>query len=440
MTDCARRRLIVAASLISAFLLTVDVGAQGPDDPPPLTLASALAQARLYSQPLLTALTAAQMATEDRVQARAALLPSVNGFSQYIHTQPNGTSSGVFVSNDGPQVYNTWANAHADIFAPQKWADYRASAAAEAVARARADVATRGLVATVVQNYYGLVAAGRKVASAQQSLAEATQFLDITGKQEQAGEVAHADVVKAQIQVSQRQRDAQDAELAALKARLALSVLVYPDFRDRFSVVDDLQVVAPPPPLDAVKSAAGSSNPDLRVAQATVDQERSSALSAKSAFLPSVSFDYFYGINANQFAAFNPDGERLLGSAWQAQATVPLWNWGATQSKLRQAQLRVRQAQSDLTLTERQLLANVNVFHAEAQIAFSQVDSLRASRDLAAESLRLTLLRYQAGEVTALEVVDAQTTLTQARIAYDDGLVRYRVALAALQTLTGSLP
>jgi outer membrane protein TolC len=189
-----------------------------------------------------------------------------------------------------------------------------------------------------------------------------------------------------------------------------------------------------------VKSAAGSSNPDLRVAQATVDQERSSALSAKSAFLPSVSFDYFYGINANQFAAFNPDGERLLGSAWQAQATVPLWNWGATQSKLRQAQLRVRQAQSDLTLTERQLLANVNVFHAEAQTAFSQVDSLRASRDLAAESLRLTLLRYQAGEVTALEVVDAQTTLTQARIAYDDGLVRYRVALAALQTLTGSLP
>jgi len=37
-----------------------------------------------------------------------------------------------------------------------------------------------------------------------------------------------------------------------------------------------------------------------------------------------------------------------------------------------------------------------------------------------------------------LEVVDAQTTLTQARNAYDDGLVRYRVALAALQTVTGS--
>ena len=55
------------------------------------------------------------------------------------------------------------------------------------VARAKADVAGRGLVATVVQNYYTLVAAGRKAASAQQSLREAQQFLDITQRQENGG-------------------------------------------------------------------------------------------------------------------------------------------------------------------------------------------------------------------------------------------------------------
>jgi outer membrane protein TolC len=48
-------------------------------------------------------------------------------------------------------------------------------------------------------------------------------------------------------------------------------------------------------------------------------------------------------------------------------------------------------------------------------------------------------LRYQAGEAIALEVVDAQNTLTAARNAYDDGLVRFRVALANLQILTGRL-
>ena len=152
-----------------------------------------------------------------------------------------------------------------------------------------------------------------------------------------------------------------------------------------------------------------------------------------------MSFDYFYGIDANQFAVTDPEGNRLLGSVAQAQMTVPLWNWGATQSKVRQARLRLEQARVELSLAQRQLLANVSTFYREAQIARDQVASLRTSLDLATESLRLTILRYQAGEATALEVVDAQTTLNDARNAYNDGLVRYRVALAALQTITGSL-
>ena len=43
------------------------------------------------------------------------------------------------------------------------------------------------------------------------------------------------------------------------------------------------------------------------------------------------------------------------------------------------------------------------------------------------------------GEATVLEVVDAQNTLTQAQGAYHDGVVRYRAALANLQTLTGTM-
>jgi outer membrane protein TolC len=344
----------------------------------------------------------------------------------------------VFISNDGPHVSNAWANAHGDLVAPQRWAEYRVAAAAEAVARARADLATRGLVATIVQNYYALVAAIRKAVSAQQSLAEARQLLDITQRQENAGEVSHADVVKAQIQVEQRLREAQEAELNALKSRLGLSVLVFPDFRESFSVVDDLQDAVPLLPLDSLRSLATQSSPDVRAAAASVLQESSGIAAARSGLLPSVSFDYWYGINANQFAIYNPEGDRLLGSAAQVSMTVPLWSWGAAQSKIRQAQLRVRQAKAELTFTQRQLQANVITFYREAEIARQQLDSLRTSLDLATESLRLTVLRYQAGDATVLEVVDAQTTLTQARNAYDDGLVRYRVALAALQTLTGT--
>lgn len=405
--------------------------------PRTITLAEAMDLARTNSPQLASANITALLAHEDRVQAKAALLPSASWFNQFIYTQPNGTPSGVFIANDGPHVYNNWATAHGDIFAPGKRAEYQKAIAAEAVARAKFDIAGRGLIATVVQNYYGLVSAQRKFANAQQSLREAEQFSDIAQKQEQGGEVAHSDVVKAQIQLAQRQRDAQEAQVAIEKARIGFAVILFPDFRRDYSVIDDLQNTAPLPAFEQAQDLAGKNNPDIRAAMATIRQETLGVSIARSAYLPSLSFDYFFGINANQYALYNRSHQNNLGSVAQAQMTIPLWTWGATRSKIRQAQLHLQQAKAELSLAQRQLLANLNSFYLEADTASAQLASLKNSLDLSTESLRLTVLRYQAGEVTVLEVADAQTTLVQARNAYDDGVVRYRLALANLQTLTG---
>ena len=220
----------------------------------PLSLRATLELARANSQQFRSAQLTADLASEDRKQAKAAYLPSVNALGQYIYTQPNGTPSGVFVPNDGPNVYTTWLSVHGDLIAPAKWAEYRSAGAAEAVARAKAEVAARGLVVTVVQDFYTLVAAQRKSASARETLQEAEQFLDITQRLENGGEIAHSDVVKAQIQVTQRRREAQEADYVALKSRLALSVLIFPDFREQFEVTDDLaDLSAPVPPLAATR-------------------------------------------------------------------------------------------------------------------------------------------------------------------------------------------
>jgi outer membrane protein TolC len=180
-------------------------------------------------------------------------------------------------------------------------------------------------------------------------------------------------------------------------------------------------------------------SPELRAAQAGLQQGQAEVSVARSGYLPTFTMDYFYGIDANQVAIYNREHRRNLGSSAQAGLIIPVWNWGATQSKVKQAELKQKQAQLELTFAQRQLMANLNSFYREAQLAQTQLDSLKKSMELSEESLRLTSLRYQAGEATALEVVDAQTTLALARNSYDDGLSRYRIALAAIQTLTGTL-
>ncbi len=153
----------------------------------------------MYGGQVQTANLAVLQAAEDRFQAQMASRPTVSAFNQYINTQGNGTPSGTFVANDGVHVYNEQAVIHEEALMLVRHGEFNRAMAAEAVARAKMDVAARGLNGTVIQNYYAIPqAAQRKAANTQTSVAEAERFVDITQKQEKAGEAARADVVKAQ--------------------------------------------------------------------------------------------------------------------------------------------------------------------------------------------------------------------------------------------------
>jgi outer membrane protein TolC len=410
--------------------------AQGPSIS--LNLEQAMQRAAIYSQQVYSAQFAARLAREDVVQAKAALLPQVSAGSQYLYTQPNGMDTGVFIANNGVHEYIDQSTVHADIFNPVKLAARRRLMAAEAVAQAKADLAARGLFATVTQDYYGTVVAQRKIVNAQESLTEAEQFLDITRKMEAGGEAAHVDTVKAQIQVQQRQRELQDAQANYEKARIMFAVLLFPDYGQAYTLVDDLEAPKPLPTYLEIQAMGTRNSPDLRVAQSTVTQQTHAVTEARAGYLPAFSFDYFFGLDANQFAIHNEFGQNNLGSAWQIGMTVPVWTWGALHSKVKQAQIQLQQARQDLSFTRRNLFAEMESFYVEAQTAAAQLASLKSTEALSVENLRLTRLRYTAGESIAQEVVDAQTQLVTSRNAYDDGLVRYKVAIANLQTLTGA--
>jgi outer membrane protein TolC len=436
-----------ALLLGSNLVLGQTVGSSADTNSAPplaLTLQDALQRAQVNSPEFRAALTDAKLAHEDKVQGRAALLPNVNYNNQFIYTQGNNSRSNTpaFIANNGVHEYISQGNVHQE-FSLTTYGEFRRTAAAEALAKAKAEIATRGLVVTVVKAYFSLVAAQRKYGTEQLAADEARRFLDISQKLEHGGEVAHSDVIKAQIQFQQQQRDLEEARLAMERSRLELAVLLFPDFNQNFSVIDDLQMPQALPEFTEAQAMAGRKNPDVRAALAAVQVARHEVTSAWGGILPSASIDYFYGIDASHFATrqFDPaSGVFLnnLGSSVVATVQIPLWNWGASISKVKQADLRRTQARVELSFAQRQLLANLRSFYAETATSRSELESLRQSAELASESLRLTTLRYQAGESTVLEVVDAQNTLTQARNAYADGQVRYRVAIATLQTVTGS--
>ena len=424
---------------ISAFAQEKPAPAQpAPPQPLRITLADALNRARSNSVVYQAALTDARIAHEDKKQAITTLLPSVNSNNSAIYTEGTGAPGQVkFIANNAVHEYISQGNVH-EALDVSGIAEARRAAANAAVAKARAEIASRGLVVTVVQSYYGVAAAARKLDVAQRAADEGDRFLKLTNDLEKGGEVAHSDVIKAELQMNDRRRQLQEAKLGLLNARLDLAVLIFPNFDDSYELADDLHAPVTLASAGEVEARAARDNPDIKAALETVNAASHGVSAARAGYLPGLDLDYFYGIDATHFAT-RTDGVSNLGSSAVASLNVPIWNWGATQGKIKQAEFQRDQAKRELSLAQRKLIAELKSLYAEAQTAADELSTLQRSAELGTESLRLTTLRYKNGESTVLEVVDAQTTSALADAAYEDGAVRYRVALANLQTLTGEL-
>lgn len=430
----------------TSLQLVHPAGPDGSGPPITLTLHDALERAKKYDTAFSAAMTAAKLAHEDRLQGRAAHLPSVSFTTAELLTKGNGVlPSGRYVTNDGIHVYRSWGVLHQDLSPSTLMPGYSHAPAAEAMARARAEIASRGLTVTVTKNYYALIVAQRKYASAQQAFEQAQRVLTITKERENGGEAAHSDVIKSELQFSQQKQAYQESQLAVDDARLALAVMLSPSLTENINVVDDLSSAQALPPFNDVRAMAEHENPDVRAAVEALRYASADVSAARGAFFPTITVEADYGIEANSYAlrsvvSADPRSGVLpnLGHFVTGSLNLPVWDWGILRSKLRQAEYKRQQARVELSQTQRQVLSNLYSFYNEAVAARSELETLHHAAELATESLRLIMLRYQAGESTILELVDAQNVLTQARNADDDGQARFRIALANLQTLTGN--
>jgi outer membrane protein TolC len=447
-------------SLLLAACLTcvtpAELHAQQVSAPPAvatsISLDEAINRARANEPNFAAALAASRVSALDASIARSALLPNAVYHNEYIFTQSNGANAngtsnhpGVggtqsaprFIANNAVHEYASQGIVTETVGLQQITAVSRASAAA-AIARAELEIARRGLTATVVGLFYGSLAADEKIVVAQRAADEANNFTTLTQQREVAREAAHADVVKAQLQQQQRARDLADALLQQQKSHLELAVLLFPDPRSPYT----LTIPTAPPALGTraeIESAANLRNPELQSAISSLRASTLDVRSARAAYLPDLTLNYVYGIDSEQFARRSLDNLPNLGYSASATLDIPLWDWFSTAHRIKQSEILRDSARITLTATQRRLIAQLDESYAEAATARDQIDSLELSVQTATESLRLTRLRYTAGEATVLEVVDAQNSLTAAELAHEDGIVRYETALANLQLLTGTI-
>jgi multidrug efflux system outer membrane protein len=368
------------------------------------TLAAALAR---YDQALAAArVTSASLYPSLSVQASAdrQLYPRERQ-SEFPATTFSYTSN----SFNLPLVLNY----EVDVFGQAR----RAAESARASAEAQGSL-YRGVLLTlesgVAQNYFTLRSLVTQRGLLQENVALLRDALDLVLKLRRGGANSDLDVYQAKAQLATVEAGELAAEQAIAEQTHALAVLVG-ERPEGFSVEArplDAQVPAVPVglPSDLLER-----RPDVAAAERSLAAANARIGVAKGAFFPSIGLTALAGANSS---ALN---NLLTGNSaqWAVAPFValPLFSGGANLANYREAQAAYREALADYRSQVLAAFQQVEDGLSDLRLLEGQSEALERAAAASGSASSLSLVRYKAGLVSYIEVIDSQRTQLQSELS-----------------------
>ena len=442
MLKLSRPRAVPLAVLF-ALVCAAATRAQVPSpSPAPLSLDEALRLANTQASAFQTAILNERIAAEDVRQAQAAFLPKVSTPLSYIYTspaiglppgEPRGPS---FVAADGIGVYDAFVNVSGDFdIAGRLRATLAKNRALLAAAHAGTEVARRALAQAVVEAYYGLALANAQVRAAETNLAAAEAFEHITSLLLGGGEVASVDLTRAQLQTLARRGELEKARASEAVAAGSLRVFVGYDFARPISTTDLALALPIASEYQQFRAEDVSRRPEFTQLDQQLRAARQEIRIARADRLPSLSYSMNGGFDTNSIKA--PRLKEHTGVGASISFSIPIFDWGASLSRERQARLRVEVAENERTIAVRGFTQQFYAAQAQVTNAAARINLAREGVTKGQDNLSASIARYRAGEAQIVEVTDAQTTLVEQRNALYQAIFDYQTALARLHQATG---
>lgn len=224
------------------------------------------------------------------------------------------------------------------------------------------------------------------------------------------GLVPRSDVVKSEVQVSNARLDVVKTENALLSAKANLATAMGQPVTTDFNVVASDEGLLPI--LPSFKDSlliAYDQRPELKGSHAKIESAKASIDQAKSGLYPNLSFDASYGW---QQAEFSPSEKK-----WSVGLTIgiPIFEQLTAKSKINQAAANLAGLKATETQTTRSIELDVQQAWLSLKEAMERFDVTKKTLEQAEEDMRVSEGRYKEGLGNILEVIDAQTALTQAK-------------------------
>jgi outer membrane protein len=311
----------------------------------------------------------------------------------------------------------------------------RAASKAADAQRDSAEATRLDTVYAVSQAYYRVLEARELLQVGENARTQREAFFKLTDSYQKAGKATRIESLKAEAQLLDAERSLIQAREALRISELILKKTIGIGVAAQISIEDGLpETFAEPGTDEVLLSQMFENNPDLKKSMQFKEQARLSIDSATGSYLPEISLQGSYGYRKRD-TGLPP----LSGDEWTAGVFLEwsLFEGGITRAQVGKARARYREVEWIDKAIRDQVQVDLSQALGDIRTALASIRSSKRLVEAQDEAYKATVEFYKRGKATYIEVLSAETDLTQAKAAYVRSIGDYQSASARLDRVTG---
>jgi outer membrane protein TolC len=422
--------LIIVSSLFLSFVI-----APAQDS---MTVDQAV-QRVLQVHPAIEQALANTRAAEARVlQTSSAKLPDVTTEADYVHIGPVPAFN---FPGFGNLVLAPQDNYDAHIAARYTVFDFGKTSSAIDASRSRVQTSQDAIKFTktnlamqTIRAFYAITLLRKSEKVQDEQIEALTQHISVTQKRVTAGSATNFDVLTTQVRVAAAQNQKVEIQNSLQRQESVLRQLLDLPMNSPLTISGSFQPIPVALNQDSLFQLALRQRIELKLAR---DAEESAKLQKNASSLgnmPSLKLIAAYGLKNG----YEPNIYPVRGNwMWGAQAQIPVFDGGRVNHQEEEAQAVIESEQAHIQDAERQIRSDVEQTISDVQASWSKVQISEVQLQQAHEAVAIARTRYETGSITNLDLLDAETAESSARLMNLQALYRFVISKYELGRAVG---
>jgi outer membrane protein len=374
----------------------------------------------------------------------AGFLPLVTGnaiSSNSIQTTKQTRSDGTFndINNAHNSNLNYGVNLNWTIFDGfNMFATYDQLKQLDKLGAIRLQDTVQSTVANVINTYYNLISQNEQIKALRGAIDISRTQLRYSNDKFAVGRVSRLDVYTAQVNLN-TDTAALITQLQQFKTtKIQLNQLLIRDLQSEFSVGDTI-VVDDRLVLGDIITKAQAQNPAILASQINRRLADINLKQIKSTRYPQIGVTSGYTLTNNRTPAGFTLSQNARGFNYGLTATINIFDGLNQWRRERNAKLQIDNAEITSKQTRLNVEADINNFYVAYLSGLDLIKLSQSNVEIARKTMEISLEKYKLGNITPLEIREAQRSYLSAQSVFFSAQYQSKMAEITLKQITNSI-